>query len=55
MLEGQQPTLWGLSITFTVIAITAVMFRLYARRIQHQKLGPDDWTILVALVNMTQD
>ncbi|KUI72793.1 hypothetical protein VM1G_08431 [Cytospora mali] len=50
MLEGQQPTIWGLSIAFLVIAIVAVVLRFYARRIKSQKLGPDDWTVLVALI-----
>lgn len=50
ILEGQQPTIWGLSITFLVIAIAAVILRFYARQIKSQKLGPDDWTVLVALI-----
>lgn len=53
MLEGQQPTIWGLSIAFSMIAIAAVGLRFYARKIKSQKSGADDWTILVALVRLT--
>ncbi|KAG8165767.1 hypothetical protein KVR01_004319 [Diaporthe batatas] len=50
MSQTQQPTIWGLSISFSIIAIAAVALRFYARRIKGQKLGADDWTVLVALI-----
>ncbi|KAJ8066897.1 hypothetical protein OCU04_004282 [Sclerotinia nivalis] len=49
MAETQQPTIWGLGIAFTIIAIAAVVLRFQARRIKAQKLEIDDWTILAAL------
>lgn len=50
MSESQQSTIWGLSISFSIIAIAAVALRFSARRIKGQQLGADDWTVLVALV-----
>ncbi|KAI2610222.1 uncharacterized protein GGS25DRAFT_531127 [Hypoxylon fragiforme] len=50
MDESQQPTIWGLSITFSIIAIVSVLLRFKARRIQGEQLESDDWTILVALI-----
>ncbi|KAI1179135.1 hypothetical protein F4777DRAFT_534454 [Nemania sp. FL0916] len=50
MAETQQPTIWGLGITFSIISIAAVVLRFKARKIQGQKLGPDDWTILISLI-----
>ncbi|KAF7894133.1 hypothetical protein EAF00_007647 [Botryotinia globosa] len=50
MPESQQPIIWGLGISFSIIAIAAVVLRFWARRIKGQKLGSDDWTILVALI-----
>ena len=37
-------------IPMTILAITAVVLRFTARRIQRVKLGADDYTILGALV-----
>ncbi|KAI0109792.1 hypothetical protein F4814DRAFT_461044 [Daldinia grandis] len=50
MVQNQQPTIWGLGITFSIIAIISVMLRFKARRIKDQKLESDDWTIFVALI-----
>jgi hypothetical protein len=50
MVQSQQPTIWGLGISFSIVAIVAVVLRFSARRIKGQKLRSDDWTILVALV-----
>ncbi|KAI5917036.1 hypothetical protein F4810DRAFT_698242 [Camillea tinctor] len=50
MVQSQQPTIWGLGITFSIIAILAVLLRFQARRIKGQKLESDDWTIFVALI-----
>ncbi|OTB02203.1 hypothetical protein M426DRAFT_13783 [Hypoxylon sp. CI-4A] len=50
MAETQRPTIWGLGITFSIIAVVAVILRFKARRIKGQKLKSDDWTILAALV-----
>ncbi|KAF7870565.1 hypothetical protein EAF04_004309 [Stromatinia cepivora] len=49
MAQTQQPTIWGLGIAFSIIAIAAVVLRFQARRIKAQKLEIDDWTILAAL------
>ena len=38
-------------IPMTILAITAVVLRLTARRIQRVHLGADDYTILCALVH----
>ncbi|XDG02261.1 hypothetical protein ABKA04_001876 [Annulohypoxylon sp. FPYF3050] len=53
MADTQQPTIWGLGIAFsiiTIIAIIAVVLRFKVRRIKGQKLGSDDWTIVIALI-----
>ncbi|KAI1162527.1 hypothetical protein F5B18DRAFT_623305 [Nemania serpens] len=50
MIETQQPTIWGLGISFSIISLLAVALRFQARKIQGQKLGPDDWTILISLI-----
>ncbi|KAI0897737.1 hypothetical protein F4806DRAFT_507575 [Annulohypoxylon nitens] len=50
MADTQQPTIWGLGIAFPIIAIIAVVLRFQVRRIKGQKLGSDDWTIVIALV-----
>ena len=42
----------GLSIAFPIIATASVIFRFEARRIKRLKLEADDWTVLVALVNL---
>ena len=34
------------------LAVVAVSLRLWARRIQRSKLGPSDYGILIALVNL---
>ncbi|KAI1108086.1 hypothetical protein F5Y14DRAFT_117777 [Nemania sp. NC0429] len=49
-IQGQQPTIWGLGIAFPILSIVAVALRFQARRIRGQKLGSDDWTILIALI-----
>lgn len=35
------------------LAVVAVSLRLWARRIQRSKLGPSDYGILIALVNLS--
>lgn len=50
MADTQQPTIWGLGIAFPIIAIIAVVLRFQVRRIKGQKLGSDDWTIVIALI-----
>ena len=50
MPSDDRPLILGLSIAFPIIAITAVILRFEARRINRLKLGADDWTILAALV-----
>ncbi|KAF7885623.1 uncharacterized protein EAF02_004132 [Botrytis sinoallii] len=50
MPQSRQPIIWGLGISFSIIAIAAVVLRFWARRIKGQNLGSDDWTILVALI-----
>ncbi|KAI4868212.1 hypothetical protein F4820DRAFT_411185 [Hypoxylon rubiginosum] len=50
MAESQQPTIWGIGVSFSIVAIVTVALRFQARRIKGQKLGSDDWTILVALI-----
>lgn len=37
-------------IFLSVLAILAVSLRLIARRMNRTSLGPDDWTVLIALV-----
>ncbi|KAI1092131.1 hypothetical protein F5B19DRAFT_233881 [Rostrohypoxylon terebratum] len=37
------------SCVFPALALIAVGFRLRARVVQHSKLGPDDWLIIIAL------
>ncbi|KAJ8133005.1 hypothetical protein O1611_g618 [Lasiodiplodia mahajangana] len=49
-IRGQQATIWGLGIAFPILSIAAVALRFQARRIKGQKIGSDDWTILVALI-----
>jgi hypothetical protein len=50
MVQSQQPTIWGLGISLSIVAIAAVVLRFSARQMQGQKPGSDDWTILIALV-----
>ncbi|KAI1186290.1 hypothetical protein F5B17DRAFT_404533 [Nemania serpens] len=50
MTETQQPTIWGLGIGFSIVSVLAVALRFQARRIQGQKLGPDDWAIFLSLI-----
>jgi hypothetical protein len=54
MAESLQPTIWGLGISFSIVAIVAVILRFVARRINGQKLGSDDWTIVTSLVRHAQ-
>ena len=44
------PTLFGVGIAFSIISTAAVLLRFQSRKIKHVKLGPDDWSILIALV-----
>ena len=53
MKADQRPTILALSIVFPIISITAVLLRFQARRVNHVQLGPDDWTVLVALVGLS--
>ncbi|KAI0380168.1 hypothetical protein F5Y04DRAFT_289700 [Hypomontagnella monticulosa] len=50
MIETQQPTIWGVGIVFSIVAILSVTLRFQARRIMASKLESDDWTILLALI-----
>ncbi|KAI9787990.1 MAG: hypothetical protein M1816_007294 [Peltula sp. TS41687] len=50
MAQDDKPLIFGLCIAFPIIAITSVILRFQARRIQRVKLGADDWTILAALI-----
>ena len=51
MQGDQRPTILGLSIAFPIVSIIAVLLRFKAREINRSKLGADDWTIAVALVD----
>ncbi|KAI1413680.1 hypothetical protein F5Y13DRAFT_189115 [Hypoxylon sp. FL1857] len=50
MVQSQQPTIWGLGIAFSIVAIVAVGLRFQARRIKGQKFEADDWTIVIAMI-----
>ena len=52
MAHYDNSVMLGLSIAFPIIATASVIFRFEARRIKRLKLEADDWTILVALVNL---
>lgn len=51
---GESPAkMYALATVLTVLAMVAVMLRLYARRISKQRLEWDDCMILLALVSRT--
>ena len=50
MIKDRRPTILALCIVSPIISVTAVLLRFEARRINHVRLGADDWTVLFALV-----
>lgn len=48
--ETLQPNLYASDAICLAAAFTAVILRLYARRLKGQRLGWDDYMIIVALV-----
>ena len=48
--ETQQPTVYGLTITFTILSCTSVILRLYTRTKILHNLGADDIAILIAQI-----
>jgi uncharacterized membrane protein YhaH (DUF805 family) len=50
--ENVPALLYVLSALFTIIPAVAVTFRFQVRFRSRVKLAADDWTILVALVNL---
>ena len=54
MMTDRSKTVIIVSIVFPLLAILAVVLRLYARRCKSLRLGPDDYVILVALVRVAK-
>ena len=50
MSNNQRPLIYGLGITFSIVATVSVVLRFQARRIKRLPFEADDWTILIALV-----
>lgn len=49
-MTSLKPTIVGLGVSMPVLAVTAVMLRIKARRMKKLDLGADDYTIIAALV-----
>lgn len=50
--QNRTGDIYGSMITLTVIAIIAVILRLFARKISKASFWWDDWTIIIALVKL---
>jgi hypothetical protein len=53
-MSSLKPTIVGLGIAMPLLAVGAVMLRVEARRIKKLYLGPDDYTIIAALVRFSK-
>lgn len=51
-MTSLKPTIVGLGVSMPVLAVTAVMLRIKARRMKKLDLGADDYTIIAALVRL---
>lgn len=51
--QYSKPVLIGNGFAFTILPIIVVSLRFYARRVARVAVGPDDWSIIVALVRMS--
>ena len=49
---SKQPQLWAATIATFVLAVLAVAFRFWSRRLLKAKVWLDDWVILAATVSL---
>ena len=50
MMADRRPAVIIVPIFMALIASSAVVLRFWARRIKRASIGPDDYTIVIALV-----
>lgn len=48
--ETQAPTLVGIALGFIIATTVVLALRMYTRLFMLRMAGPDDWSILVAMV-----
>ncbi|KAI0171951.1 hypothetical protein GGR52DRAFT_448378 [Hypoxylon sp. FL1284] len=49
LAKDQSPVLLPIFVVFTILPMIAVTLRIVARRVTHQKIGCDDWLVIVAV------